>query len=136
MLDPLALHRYAVRSCALKRGDPLDFYARTTLSHYLDIIPAYSVAEAEGLIMRTARNKGIPFKVVDIGGGFPIKHFETDTHTVATFARLMRRELDRIFPKDVEIIAEPGRALSGPAGMLISCSMKSPPALRFERGAI
>jgi ornithine decarboxylase len=76
--------------------------------------------ESAGLIMKAARSKGIPFKVVDIGGGFPIRHFETDTHTIATFARLMRRELDRIFPKDVEIIAEPGRALSGPAGMLIT----------------
>jgi ornithine decarboxylase len=76
--------------------------------------------ESAGLIMKAARNKGLPFKVVDIGGGFPIRHFESDSHTVATFARLMRRELDRIFPKDVEIIAEPGRALSGPAGMLIT----------------
>ena len=32
----------------------------------------------------------------------------------------MRRELDRLFPKDIEIIAEPGRGMMGPAGMLIT----------------
>jgi ornithine decarboxylase len=76
--------------------------------------------EAAAQIMRGARERGIPFKVVDIGGGFPIQHFKTDTHTVETFARHMRKELDRLFPKDIDIIAEPGRALVGPAGTLIT----------------
>ena len=76
--------------------------------------------EAAAHIMREARARGLPFKVVDIGGGFPIRHFESDTCTLETFARQMRTELDRLFPKDIDIIAEPGRALAGPAGMLIT----------------
>jgi len=76
--------------------------------------------EAAAYIMREAKQRELPFKIVDIGGGFPIKHFDSDTHTVETFARQMRHELDRLFPKDVEIIAEPGRALVGPAGTLIT----------------
>jgi ornithine decarboxylase len=76
--------------------------------------------EAAGHIMREAKSKGVPFKIVDIGGGMPIKHFDNDTYTLETFASQMRRELDRIFPKDIDIIAEPGRALCGPAGMLIT----------------
>jgi len=76
--------------------------------------------EAAAHIMREAKSKGIPFKIVDIGGGMPIKHFDNDTHTLDTFARQMRQELDRLFPKDIDIIAEPGRALAGPAGMLIT----------------
>ena len=76
--------------------------------------------EAAAHIMREAKSKGIPFKIVDIGGGMPIRHFDHDTFTLDSFARQMRQELDRLFPKDIEIIAEPGRALSGPAGMLIT----------------
>ena len=76
--------------------------------------------ESAAHIMREAKQRGLPFKVIDIGGGFPIRHFDSDTHTLETFGRQMRQELDRLFPKDIDIIAEPGRALAGPAGMLIT----------------
>lgn len=75
--------------------------------------------EVTANIMKNAQARGLPFKIVDIGGGFPIKHFKSDTISLETFASKLRRELDRLFPKDVQIVAEPGRALSGPAGMLI-----------------
>jgi ornithine decarboxylase len=76
--------------------------------------------EAAAYIMREAQARGLPFKVVDIGGGFPIKHFESDVHNLESFGRRMRLELDRLFPKEIDIIAEPGRALVGPAGILIT----------------
>lgn len=76
--------------------------------------------EVTAEIMREAGERGIEFKTVDIGGGFPIKHFKTDTVSLETFANQMRRELNRLFPESVQIIAEPGRALAGPAGMLIT----------------
>jgi len=75
--------------------------------------------EQTARIMTEARSRGLPFNVIDIGGGMPIKHFKTDNVNIETFARQMRGELDRLFPRDVDIIAEPGRALAGPAGMLI-----------------
>ena len=76
--------------------------------------------ESAAYIMREARDRGLPFKIVDIGGGFPIRHFDSDTHTVETVARQLRQELDRLFDKSIDIIAEPGRALVGPAGTLIT----------------
>lgn len=76
--------------------------------------------EVSANLMKEAATRGVPFKIVDIGGGFPIRHFDYDKHTIETFAAMMRRELDRLFPKDIDIIAEPGRALSGPSGMLIT----------------
>jgi ornithine decarboxylase len=71
-------------------------------------------------IIREARSVGLKLRIVDIGGGFPIKHLKGDTVDLDTFAGQMRAELDRLFPPNVEIIAEPGRALSGPAGMLVT----------------
>ena len=76
--------------------------------------------EVSAQVMREALAAGLPFRVLDIGGGFPIRHFRTDTLSVETFAPKLRRELDRLFPREVQVIAEPGRALAGPAGMLIT----------------
>ena len=71
-------------------------------------------------IVTEADQRGLPIKMIDIGGGFPIRHFRSDTTCIETFASKMRRELDRLFPKEIDIIAEPGRALVGPAGMLMT----------------
>ncbi|MBE7463160.1 MAG: type III PLP-dependent enzyme [Planctomycetes bacterium] len=76
--------------------------------------------EVSAGIMRECKERGLPFKTLDIGGGFPIRHFKHDTCSLESFANQMRRELNRLFPQEVEIIAEPGRALCGPAGMLIT----------------
>ncbi len=76
--------------------------------------------EQAARLVREAKDRGLPMKLVDIGGGMPIRHFKTDTVSIETMAGAMRRELDRLFDKDIEIIAEPGRALVGPAGMLIT----------------
>ena len=76
--------------------------------------------EQASRLVREAKERGLPIKMVDIGGGFPIRHFKSDTVGVETMAGQMRRELDRLFDKEIEIIAEPGRALVGPAGTLIT----------------
>jgi len=76
--------------------------------------------EMTASIVTEAKTRGLAIKVIDMGGGFPIRHFKNDTITVQAFARQMRQELDRLFPADIDIIAEPGRGLVGPAGMLIT----------------
>ena len=76
--------------------------------------------EAASQVVSEAAENGLKIKMINIGGGFPIKHFKSDTCSLETFAGRLRRELDRLFPKDIDIIAEPGRALAGPAGMLIT----------------
>ncbi len=75
--------------------------------------------EQTARIVDEAAKQGLAIKMIDIGGGFPIKHFRNDRINLEAIATRMRRELDRLFKKDIQIIAEPGRALVGPAGMLI-----------------
>lgn len=70
-------------------------------------------------IIEEATQRNLKIKIINIGGGFPIRHFRNDTCSLDSLASRLRREMDRLFPKDIEIIAEPGRALAGPAGMLI-----------------
>jgi ornithine decarboxylase len=55
-------------------------------------------------------------KILDIGGGFPIK-YNGNENSLTTLSEIINRELDRLFPIDeVDIIAEPGRYLVGNAG--------------------
>jgi ornithine decarboxylase len=57
--------------------------------------------------------------MVDIGGGFPIRHFDTDEDWFATMAPALTLEMNRLFDSGLRVIAEPGRALVGPSSFLI-----------------
>jgi len=75
--------------------------------------------EVSSAIFNEAKQSGIFLTILDIGGGFPIKHFEHDSH--ATFERMasqIRKKLLRLFDKNVKFIAEPGRFFVGPSGIL------------------
>jgi ornithine decarboxylase len=85
----------------------------THLENYLDAF------ETTSIIMRDARLKQLPLEIVDIGGGFPIRHFKSDKDLFAKMAPVINRELDRIFDSTVRLIAEPGRVLVGPACTLV-----------------
>jgi len=98
------------------RPEGISFHVGSQCTNFVNYQRALEVSAQ---IMSEARDRGLPFKILDIGGGFPIKHFKSDTVSLESFSTQLRRELDRLFPKDVRIIAEPGRALAGPAGTLI-----------------
>lgn len=72
-------------------------------------------------IFREAKENGMPLKVVDIGGGFPIQHFD---HEIGiNFERMalqIREQMKSLFDRNTKFIAEPGRFLVGPAGILIT----------------
>jgi len=61
----------------------------------------------------------LPLEIVDIGGGFPIPHFGWEDDLFDKTARIVSREIERLFEKNVRVIAEPGRFISGPAATLI-----------------
>ncbi|MEO0009674.1 MAG: type III PLP-dependent enzyme [candidate division WOR-3 bacterium] len=82
-------------------------------NNYLDAL------ELTRMILTEAENKGLNLKLVDIGGGFPIRHFDTDPDWFAEIAPALNMEISRLFPDDIRIIAEPGRAIVGPAGFLL-----------------
>ncbi|HOK77757.1 MAG TPA: type III PLP-dependent enzyme, partial [Verrucomicrobiota bacterium] len=45
---------------------------------------------------------------LDIGGGFPAP-YHSDVKPIGVLAKKINAEIDRLFPSDIEIIAEPGR---------------------------
>lgn len=72
-------------------------------------------------IFREAKENGLSLKTVDIGGGFPIQHFENEVGVnFERMASQIRREIKKLFDKNVRFIAEPGRFFAGPAGVLVT----------------
>ena len=66
-----------------------------------------------------ARNKGHRLNIIDIGGGFPVPY---DSHAprFEKLAEVLNVEFDRLFPDDVEILAEPGRFMVATAATLVT----------------
>jgi len=72
-------------------------------------------------IFNEADENNLPLKILDIGGGFPIQHF--DKEIGINFERMavqIRKHLKGLFGRNIKFIAEPGRFFSGPAGILIT----------------
>jgi len=77
--------------------------------------------ETSHLIFTEAAGHGLPLDTLNIGGGFPIRHFEDDSHpTFEDMARVIRSEIKRLFDKNIRVMAEPGRFLVGPSGTLVT----------------
>ena len=57
--------------------------------------------------------------LVDIGGGFPAPYDDT-VRPFRELARIISSEINRLFPKNIEILAEPGRFFVATAGYAIS----------------
>lgn len=72
------------------------------------------------IFTRTKEN-GIHLKVLDIGGGFPIPHFEGEIGiNFERIAAQIYKQIRLLFDKKVTVLAEPGRFFSGPAGTLVT----------------
>jgi len=70
-------------------------------------------------IFQAARKKGHPLKIVDIGGGFPVP-YDAQVPRFEELAKLINAEGKRLFPEDIELLAEPGRFLVATAAVLIT----------------
>ena len=70
-------------------------------------------------IFQDARKKGYNLKIVDIGGGFPVP-YDAQVPKFEKLAKLINAECQRLFPEDIEIIAEPGRFMVATAAMLMT----------------
>lgn len=80
----------------------------------------FTEAERRGYQIGETLTRGYPVKLVDIGGGFPVR-YNGSKHDFKDLASSLSRELDRLFPKEqFDILAEPGRFIVANAGTLVS----------------
>lgn len=70
-------------------------------------------------LLNSSRQKGYKLNIVDLGGGFPAPYDERVPH-FEKLASIIDSECERLFPKDVEIIAEPGRFMVATSATLVS----------------
>lgn len=87
----------------------------TNVENYLQAL------EMSSSIFNECKENGLPLKIMDIGGGFPIQHF--DREIGVNFERMalqIRKQLRASFDRNVKFIAEPGRFMVGPSGILVT----------------
>ncbi len=83
----------------------LSFHVGSQCTNFENFVQALNMSAA---VMAEAKSRGFDLKILDIGGGFPVRY----NRHVAPFSVLAKRinaEVDRLFPTDMEILAEPGR---------------------------
>jgi ornithine decarboxylase len=94
----------------------LSFHVGSQCTNFENFVQAMNIAAA---VMREAKTRGREIKILDIGGGFPVPY----TRHVKPFSALARKinaEIDRLFPADIEILAEPGRFLVATAAISLA----------------
>jgi len=83
----------------------LSFHVGSQCTNFENFVQALNMSAA---VIEEAKSRGFDLKILDIGGGFPVRY----NRHVAPFSLLAKKinaEIDRLFPKSMEIIAEPGR---------------------------
>lgn len=70
-------------------------------------------------VLEEAERRGYKLKLLDIGGGFPAP-YDGSVKRFRELARTLNAEFRRLFPKELEILAEPGRFLVATAATLVA----------------
>jgi ornithine decarboxylase len=85
----------------------LSFHVGSQCTNFENYVQALNVAAA---VMKESRERGHEIKILDIGGGFPAP-YNKHVRPFRELASRLRTELARLFPPDLQILAEPGRFL-------------------------
>lgn len=94
----------------------LAFHVGSQCTNFENYVQAISTSAT---IMEEADARGFSLKLLDIGGGFPVR-YDRLVRPFRELAKILRVELDRLFPKSMEILAEPGRFLVGTTATLVT----------------
>jgi len=94
----------------------LSFHVGSQCTNFENFVQALNIAAA---VMQEAKSRGHDIKILDIGGGFPAA-YDRHVKPFSALARKINAEIDRLFPKDMQILAEPGRFLVATAATAIA----------------
>lgn len=79
-------------------------------SQCLNIDNYVNALNASSQIFKEVKKRGYKLKILNIGGGFPVP-YDSNNIPFTGLASKLKKEINRLFPKDIEIVAEPGRFL-------------------------
>ncbi|MCX6909019.1 MAG: type III PLP-dependent enzyme [Verrucomicrobia bacterium] len=95
----------------------LSFHVGSQTTNFENYVQAINLAAN---IFKEAKERGYTkMNLLDIGGGFPAP-YDASVKPFRELAKVINREIDRLFPKEVQILAEPGRFLVATAATAIS----------------
>ena len=112
--DAQSLIRQAYDAGLVVEG--LSFHVGSQCTHFDNYTAALAITSD---VFHEARKKGHALNIVDIGGGFPVP-YDAQVPKFEKLARLLNAEFERLFPDDIEIIAEPGRFIVATTATLVS----------------
>ncbi len=94
----------------------ISFHVGSQCNNFENYMQALQLASS---ILKEAESRGHKINILDIGGGFPVK-YNNKVKSFKTLARKLNTEIDRLFPKTMEILAEPGRFMVANAATLVT----------------
>ena len=94
----------------------ISFHVGSQCNNFENYMQALQLSSS---IMKESASRGYRIKILDIGGGFPVK-YNSKAKSFKALARKLNTEIDRLFPKDIEILAEPGRFMVANAATLVT----------------
>jgi ornithine decarboxylase len=95
----------------------ISFHVGSQTTNFKNYVAAINLAAN---IFKEAKDRGYTrMNLLDIGGGFPAPYDDT-VKPFRELASIINRELNRLFPKNIQILAEPGRFLCATAATAVS----------------
>jgi len=94
----------------------LSFHVGSQCTNFENFVQALNMAAA---VMNEAQSRGHALKLLDIGGGFPAP-YNRHVKPFSLLAARINAEIDRLFPPETQILAEPGRFLVATAATSIA----------------
>ncbi len=95
----------------------LSFHVGSQTTNFDNYVQAINLAHS---IFEEAKNRGYTkMNLLDIGGGFPAP-YDSSVKPFSELAHKINSELDRLFPKEIQILAEPGRFMVATAATAVS----------------
>lgn len=94
----------------------LSFHVGSQCTNFENYIQALQLSSS---IFKESESRGYKIKILDIGGGFPVR-YNSKVKSFNTLARKLNSEIKRLFSPDIEILAEPGRFMVANSGTLVA----------------
>ena len=94
----------------------LSFHVGSQCTNFQNFVQALNLSAA---VREEASTRGHEIKILDIGGGFPAP-YNKHVQPFSELATKINAEIDRLFPSDLQILAEPGRFLVATAATSVA----------------
>lgn len=112
--DALSIYQYAA-SLPHLIVEGVDCHIGSQMTELTPLLDAFD--KVHDLVV-TLRDHGFDIKHLDLGGGLGVRYQDENPPSPADYAKALN---DRFSDNDLELILEPGRAISANAGVLLTC---------------